>query len=123
MKADGTFDAVPGINYQLYTLLRRCLTHYCQTKQNQHSRKCRRPPKNCPEKHPEIILIDFVKEAIIAFKNAFPDAAASGCRVYLTQSITRHCDGALMKNKYINYIEFRSELKVYQLHHLYKCRL
>ena len=46
MKADGTFDDVPGIIYQLYTLLRRCFTHYCQTKQNQHSRKCRRPPQN-----------------------------------------------------------------------------
>ena len=117
--ADGTFDSVPKINYQLYTihgvigdiappLFYALLPNKTQST---YEKMLEAVKKICPEMNPEIILTDFEKAAINAFKNAFPDADAGGCRFHLAQSIMRHCDGAAMKNKYVNDIKFRLRVK------------
>ena len=58
--------------------------------------------------NPKKLRTDFEKAGITAFKNAFPDADASCCRFNFAQTIMRHCDGALMKNNYVNDIKFGS---------------
>ena len=119
---DGTFDAVPLLTYQLYTIhglvgdiAPPLLYALLPNKQTTCYESLFNIVKNvCPELCPTLILTDFEKAAFNAFGQAFPLANLGGCRFHLAQAIMRHVNEHGLKHKYMVDTEFRIRVKCLQ---------
>ena len=95
---DGTFDPVPLLTYQLYTIhgligdIASPLLHgLLPTKQTStYDSLIQMVKKISPDLNPTLILTDFEKAAVNAFTKAFPLAKLGGCRFHLAKAITRN---------------------------------
>ncbi|XP_076799793.1 uncharacterized protein LOC143444882 [Clavelina lepadiformis] len=106
--ADGTFDVVPGIFFQLYTIHCKVGHSYppivyfllpnksqeTYTKMLQALRIIR------PMAQPDKILLDFEIAAINAFRSEYPSATVSGCYFHLAQSVLRKVNELGLKTRY-----------------------
>ena len=116
---DGTFDAVPLLTYQLYTihslvgdiaaplLFARLLNENTLC----YDTLLELVKKVCPEFCPKLNLTDFEKAAINAFGKAFLLVTVGGCRFHLAQAIIRNVNECGLKHKYINDHHFRTRVK------------
>ena len=118
----GTFDAVPLLTYQLYTIhglvgdIAPPLLFALLPNKNTlcYDTLLELVKKVCPEISPKLILTDFEKAAINAFGKAFPLATLGGCRFHLAQAIIRNVNECGLKHKYINDHNFRIRVKCLQ---------
>ena len=95
--ADGTFDLLPEIFEQLYTIhplrdqtaLPAVFALLPDKTQNSYEIMLRELLTLKPNLKPRVVLTDFEKAAINAFQNCFPDIVQRGCFFHFSQCIWR----------------------------------
>lgn len=107
--ADGTFKVVPHLFYQLYSIhfefiggLNPAAIYVLLTNKSRatYDRLIRVVKELAPTASPSRILTDFESAAMNGFRDAYPEAAVSGCYFHLTQSVNRKVNECGLKSDY-----------------------
>lgn len=116
---DGTFDKVPKMFFQLYTLHAKvgnsyppCIYFLLQRKNlSTYSKMFEILKYLLPNLAPQKMLIDFEKACISAVNIAFPNAEVKGCYFHLCQSLIRKVNSVGLKVEFESDIEVKLKLK------------
>ncbi|XP_069618197.1 uncharacterized protein [Ranitomeya imitator] len=116
---DGTFDKVPNMFYQLYTLRAKvgnsyppCLYILLQRKDmNTYKRMFEIMMLLIPNLAPQKVLVDFEKACMTAVRIAFPHADVKGCYFLLCQGLIRKIKNVGLKTEYESNISIKMTLK------------
>ncbi|KAM4042556.1 uncharacterized protein ACNLHF_013173 isoform 2-T7 [Anomaloglossus baeobatrachus] len=116
---DGTFDKVPNMCYQLYTLHAKvgnsyppCLYILPQRKDmNTYKRMFEIMKLLIPNLAPQKVLVDLEKACMTAVRGAFPHSDVKGCYFHLCQSLIRKIKNVGLKTEYESNINIKFTLK------------
>lgn len=107
--ADGTFKVAPSLYFQLYSIHFKFISGinpvglYCllrnKTKPT-YEEMLRQIKLLIPRADPSVILVDFERAPMTAFRDAYPDARVTGCYFHLFQSVIRKVNELGMKTDY-----------------------
>lgn len=105
---DGTFEIVPTLFFQLYTVHCKVGNSYppfiyfllTNKTEGTYTRMIQILKELVPDFMPERILLDFEMAAINAFKNEFPTSVVSCCFFHLSQSVIRRVTELGLKVRY-----------------------
>jgi hypothetical protein len=109
--ADGTFQVVPGIFFQLYSVhFNFCsgispAAIYCLLPNktgDTYRHILQELHRLIPLAAPRTILLDFERAAMNAFQQSYPDARIAGCYFHLCQSVIRRVNELGLKTDYEN---------------------
>ena len=107
--ADGTFKVVPHLFFQLYSIhfefiggLNPAGVYCLLTNKSRatYERVLSVVKELVPTASPSRILTDFESAAMTAFREAYPQAAISGCYFHLSQSVNRKVNECGLKSDY-----------------------
>ncbi len=116
---DGTFELVPAVFFQLYTIHTKiginyppCVYFLLPNKTGSTYTRLLLILKDLlPEASPGKILLDFEKAALNSFRVEFPDSHISGCFFHLSQSVIRKVNTLGLKRKFEEEIDFSMLVK------------
>lgn len=119
LQSDGTFDTVPLIFQQLYTVHGRYENNLIPLVYVLTTEKSKQAYSHVLEflksakrgLNPSVMIIDFELAYIRAFEDSFPDCSIHGCYFHHTQCIWRCIQGNGLQHKYQNDEEFALEVR------------
>lgn len=118
--ADGTFKKCPSLFFQLYTIHFELSAGinptalYCLLPDKSsatYTRLLQEVKSIIPNATPEVILTDFERSAMNAFRDAYPSSQVTGCYFHLCQSVLRKVSELGMRPAYDNNDELRGVVR------------
>lgn len=119
--ADGTFDAVPSVFYQLYTIHGLVDDNECvplvymllKSKDSDlYEKSLRILKRKRPNMCPNIVMVDFEPGPIKSFSKVFSKAKMKGCSFHFNQCFWRHIQLAGLSRKYNTDVKFNTNVKL-----------